>query len=280
MNRRWAGLASFVVAAPVLVGIVYSALASLGVVGPGSGRVSPDAWVAALSDPQLLRGLRWSMWVAAAATLLATAAATLVATLFRAGTWSSRMARILALIPLPLPHVAAGVLGVLVLGQSGLLARVAFAVGWIDQPAAMPALVYDGWGIGLILVLAWKEFPFLAFVAFSLLNGRGAALEEAARTLGARRWAVFRVVTWPVLWRGLLPAVVAVFTFVAGTYEATVLLAPSDPLALPLLTVERYTDVAIANRGQAHVLVLIGLVASLGAVLLHEAARAWDRRTA
>ncbi len=280
MTRRLAGLASFLVAAPVLFGIGYSSLASLGMVGPGSGGFSTASWTAAFADPQFLRGMAWSLWVAAAATALATIAATAVATLFRSNTRSSGVARVLAVMPLPLPHVAAGVLGVLVLGQSGILARGAFMAGWIDQPAAMPALIYDRWGIGLILVLAWKEFPFLAIIAFSLLAGRGKALEEAARTLGARQWSVFRTVTWPVLWRGLMPAVAAVFAFVAGTYEATVLLAPSDPLALPLLTIERYTDVGVASSGEAHVLVLMGLLAGLGAVALHEAARAWDRRGA
>jgi len=278
MTRRGAGLAALLVAAPVLVGIAYSTAASVGLLGPGSAGFSTASWTAAFDDPQLLRGLAWSLWVAAAATALATIAATAVATLFGTGTRSSVLARTLAVMPLPIPHIAAGVLGVLVLGQSGLLARGAFMAGWIDHPASMPALVYDHWGIGLILVLAWKEFPFLALIAFSLLADRGRALEEAARTLGAHRWAVFRTVTWPVLWRGLMPAVVAVFAFVAGTYEATVLLAPSDPLALPLLTIERYTDLGVASRGEAHVLVLVGLVVGLGAVALHEAARAWDRR--
>lgn len=279
MTRRWSGLAAFLVAAPVLVGVAYSLFASVGLRG-GSGGFSAEPWTAAFADHRLVIGLAWSLWVAAIATAIASLAAILVATLFRSGTRSSGVARFLAVVPLPLPHVAAGVLGVLVLGQSGLLARGAFLAGWIDQPAAMPALIYDRWGIGLILVLAWKEFPFLALIAFSLLAGRGKSLEEAARTLGAHRWAIFRTVTWPVLWRGLAPAVVAVFAFVTGTYEATVLLAPSDPLALPLMTIERYTDIGVASRAEAHVLVLMGLLAGLGAVVLHEAVRAWDRPSA
>jgi len=99
-----------------------------------------------------------------------------------------------------------------------------------------------------------------------------------ARTLGARPAAVFRRVTWPLLWRGLLPAVVAVFVFVASTYEATAVLAPSDPLALPLLTLERYTDADLSRRGDAFVLVLLGMAVSLLAVAAHEWARSrWDR---
>jgi hypothetical protein len=37
----------------------------------------------------------------------------------------------------------------------------------------MPALVSDGWGLGLIAALTWKEIPFLALVAFSILATTG-----------------------------------------------------------------------------------------------------------
>ena len=103
-------------------------------------------------------------------------------------------------------------------------------------------------------------------LGFSVLATRGPALEETARSLGAGPLDVFRRVTWPVLWRGLLPGVIAVFAFVAGSYEAAVLLAPSDPLALPLLTFERYTDPDLARRPDAFVLVLVGLATSAAAV--------------
>jgi molybdate transport system permease protein len=103
-------------------------------------------------------------------------------------------------------------------------------------------------------------------------------LEEAARTLGANPAAVFRRVTLPLLWRGLLPATVAVFVFVAGAYEAAAVLAPSDPLALPLLTLERYTDANLSRRSDAFVLVLVGMAVSLLAVVAHEWARnRWER---
>jgi ABC-type Fe3+ transport system permease subunit len=81
-------------------------------------------------------------------------------------------------------------------------------------------------------------------------------------------------VTWPVLWRGMLPAIVAVFTFVAGSYEAAVILAPSDPLALPVLTWERFVDAGLANRADAYVLALLGLGIALTAVGVHEWVRA------
>jgi ABC-type spermidine/putrescine transport system permease subunit I len=123
-------------------------------------------------------------------------------------------------------------------------------------------------------MLVWKEVPFLALVAFSVLASRGLRLEEAARTLGASPLATFSRVTWPVLWRGMLPAVVAVFAFVVGSWELPSLLAPSDPLALPLQILERHTDPALARRGEAFVLALLALGLALTVVVIHERLRA------
>lgn len=266
MTRRRLGLvAVLLVAAPPLLGIAYAAGASV-------------EHVHALADRALWRSVAFSAWIAAVSTALATAAAVGIAVLVRGTRPLDRAGRALAVLPLPIPHLVAGVLGLLVLAQSGLLARAAHALGLITGPADMPALVYDPLGLGIMLTLAWKETPFLALVAISLLATRGAAYEEAARSLGARPWQRFRLVTWPLLWRGLLPAVVAVFAFVAGTYEVTALLAPSDPAPLPVLTWERYTAVALERRGEAFVLVLVALGLSVVAVTAHEWARArWER---
>ncbi|MFO8172665.1 MAG: ABC transporter permease subunit [Gemmatimonadota bacterium] len=265
-------LAVAFLAAPVLVGLVYSLLAGLGMAGPGAvaGGTGTARLLRFLEDPAVWEGTLWTLWVASASTALALLGAALVAVAFRGTGWSARLGRGLAFLPLPVPHLAAGVGALLVLGQSGLLARIAFHAGWIGGPAEMPALVMDPLGIGLILALTWKEVPFLALVAVSVMETRGRALEETARSLGAGAGATLFRVTWPLLWRGMLPAAVAVFTFVAGSYEAAVLLAPSHPLPLPLLTWERYTDAALSRRGDAYLLSLLGLVVALAAVALHE----------
>jgi len=266
--------AALLVAAPVALGVAYAVAGALGVAGAGATGVTAARLTRVLGDPAVWRSLLWTVWVAGAATALAAVAAAGVAAAFRGTALGDRVARALAAAPLPVPPVVAATVGVLVLGQSGLLARLLAAAGLVDAPANMPALVYDRWGVGLILTLAWKEFPFLVLVAASVLATRGALLEEAARTLGAGPAATFARVTWPVLWRGLAPPAIAVFTFVFGSYEAAALLAPSDPLAFPLLTVERYTDLDLARRGDAYVLTLLGLLVGALLVALHEAARA------
>lgn len=260
------------VAAPVVVGLAYAALAAVGLAGPGSGSspVSPERITRVMTEPAVLEGTLWTLWVAAASTALATLGGAAVAVVFRgSGRWD-RAGRAAAILPLAVPHLVAALAALLILGQSGLLARLAFHLGWIAGPGAMPPLVMDRPGVGLILALTWKELPFMALIASSVLATRGSALEETARGLGAGQWDTLRRVTWPILWRGMLPGAAAVFTFVAGSYEAALLLAPSDPLALPLLTWERYADASLARRADAHVLALLGMVMATAVVVLHE----------
>lgn len=268
---RVGALAALVLAAPVLVGVGYSVAAGLGVTGVGAtGALDFGRLGALLVEPAVIEGTLWTLWIATASTLVSTLLAAALATAFRDKSRLSRLGRLVAVAPLPLPHVVAGLAGLLVLGQSGLIARIAFHAGLIDGPAGMPALVYDRAGVGLIASLVWKEVPFLTLVAASVLATRGNALEQTARGLGAGAWVAFRKVTWPVLWRGMLPACVAVFTFVAGNFEVAALLAPSDPLALPLLTWERYTDADLLRRPEAYLLALLGFALALAAVAAHE----------
>ncbi len=266
--------AALAVAAPVAAGVIYSVLGAIGLAGIDASGIDLHRIASVLGEPTVWRSTAFSFWVAGAATVLGAAAAVGVAIAFRGNQLTDRIARTLAVAPLTVPYVVAGAVGLMILGQSGYIARLAYAWGWIASPSDMPALVYDPGGIGLIVTLAWKELPFMALVAFSVLGVRGAELEETARMLGAARWAVFTRVTWPILWRGLLPALVAVFVFTFGNYETAAMLAPSDPLPLPMLTLERYSALDLAQRADAYVLTLVALMIGLLAVAVHEWTRA------
>ncbi len=270
--------AALLVAAPVLLGVAYSVAGAVGLTGVGATGFALDRTRRVLSERVVWDSIAFTLWYSAAATALATAAAIATATMFRRGERADRVAHRLAIAPLPVPYVVAAAVGLLILGQSGFISRALYALGLSASPADMPALVYDSHGVGLILTLAWKEFPFLALVAFSLLATRAAALEEAARTLGANAWQAFVRITLPLLWRGLLPAVTAVFIFVVGSYEASALLGPSNPIAFPVLTLERYDALDLSQRADAYILGLIGMIIALIAIVLHEWTRARAER--
>ncbi|HEU4698685.1 MAG TPA: hypothetical protein VFS40_05860, partial [Gemmatimonadales bacterium] len=157
-------LLALLVAAPALVGLGYAGLVATGLVGfvtPAPG-FTLARLARVLGERAVWASLGWTLWVAAASTLLASVAAIVVALAVRDSRPSDRIGRALAAMPLPVPHLVAALVGLLVLGQSGLLARLGHAAGLVATPADMPPLVYDRWGIGLVLTLAWKETPFLA----------------------------------------------------------------------------------------------------------------------
>ena len=105
------------------------------------------------------------------------------------------------------------------------------------------------------------------------LGERAARLEESARSLGASPTQIVRLVTLPILWRGMLPGAVAVFAFVFGNYEVAALLGPSSPAPLPVLIMERYLGPSLGGRADAHLLSLLALAVTTLAVIAHEVIR-------
>ena len=263
---RAGALALALLALPPLVGGAYSLAATVGLAGAGARGFDAGRLVRVLGAWDTWRSVAWTVSTAGIATVIATVAAVAVALRLR----GSRVARWFAIGPLAVPHIAAALAALLLLGQSGLLSRIAFAFGLVSVPSDFPVLVYDRPGIALILAFAWKEFPFIALTAFAVLDTRTDALAEVARTLGASEREVMRRVTWPLLRRGLMPAVVAAFAFLLGQYEMAALLAPSDPMALPVLTYERAFDPVLAHRGDAYALGVLALLIAGIVVVIHE----------
>ncbi len=275
-TRPSAGYVAIVlVAAPVLAGCLYSAAAALGLAGAGASGFDGSRLVRVLDDPVTWQSIGWTIYTAGTATVLATLAALVLSVRLR----HSRAGRLLTTLPLGVPYVATGLAALLLLSQSGLLARVAFAAGLIDQPAAFPELVYDSPGVALILSYAWKELPFLALTAFAVLDTGGTALDDAARSLGASARDTLTRVTLPLLWRGVAPAAIAAYAYLVGQYELAALLAPSDPQALSVLTYERAQDPDLAMRGDAHALGLLAMLLCGALVFWHERARYVAART-
>ncbi len=244
--------------------------------GGADGGFSAAAVLERLARPAPWRALAWSLYAALAATTLATVGALVVALHFRGSTRGHRAARALASVPLPIPPIVVGAAALLVLSQSGLVARLAAALGLLSEPAQMVPLLQASHGAGVILALAWKELGFLSLLACTMAAQVDPELEASARTLGASPALTRRRVVLPLIWRGITPGVVVAFTFVLGSYEIPALLGPSDPQPLAVAVLERSRDADPAARGDAWASTLLLFGAAAAAVAWHE----WARRHA
>jgi putative spermidine/putrescine transport system permease protein len=233
-------------------GLAMAVAQSLGYV-PSIGRsdVSLDAYRRILSDPAFGRSLGLSLWIAAVSAIVSTILAVGGALALRRPLRGQKFITFIYQLPIPIPHLV-GAIGILfLLAQSGLLARLTHNVGLIQVPADFPALVYDRYGVGIILTYVWKSTPFIGIILSAILRGLSDEYGEAARTLGANGWQRFRYVTLPFLMPGIVSASILVFAFTFGAFEVPLLLGQRFPSMLPVLAYRYYIDVDLNRLPEA-----------------------------
>jgi len=236
------------------------------------------AYAQLLSRPGFLRSLGLTVFVSVMATLLAVVLAVATALTLRKRFRGKRLVSFLYQFPLTIPHLVIAVGVLLLVSQSGLLARAAYALGWLTEPSRFPILVFDDFGIGVILVYVWKEVPFIGLIALSVLQSLGEDYEEQARTLGAGRWQTFRHVLLPLILPGILPGSIIIFAYVFGAFEVPYLLGKSFPSMLSVLSYRLYIDVDLATRPQAMAMsILIALFVLLLVIAYRRLARRYVR---
>ncbi|MFP4636648.1 MAG: ABC transporter permease [Nitriliruptoraceae bacterium] len=269
--RIVAGLTPALVLIGTLFGtaVVLAVTRSLGT-GPSGdeGGATLAAYRRLVADPEFLPSLALTAHVAITSTALAVLLGVGAALVLRRVGRGSRWLTTLFQLNLPVPHVVGAVAILALLGQSGLLSRVATRLGAVEGPAAFPALVFDPYAIGVVAQYVWKEVPFVGIVALAILHAVGDDLDDAARTLGAGPWQRLRHVTLPVLLPGVFAAAIVVFAFAFGAFEVPLLLGRSFPAVLPVLAHRRYTDIDLDARPEAMAIsVVITLVVVVAVVL-------------
>lgn len=238
-----------------------------------------DAYRAVLGDPDFFQSFLLSLHISLTSTVLAAVIAIAAALLLRKTVVGRRTIGFLFQLNLTVPHIV-GAIGMLYLfSQSGSFARLGHAARLIDRPADFPALVFDPYAIGIILLYVWKEVPFIGVIVLAQMQALGSDYESVARSLGASRWQAFRHVLLPMIFPGVLSASVIVFAFTFGSYEIPAILGASHPQALPVLAYRSFTDVDLAARPQAMAMaVSIAALSGLMLWLYIRATRAAVRR--
>ena len=218
---------------------------------------------------QFWNGLLLTFWVSFATTFLSAVIAVILAMALRETFFGKRLSVFLFQLNLPIPHVVAAIGIAFVFSQSGLGARFAAEMGWIEFPKDFPVLIRDKWGIGIILAYLWKEIPFVGIIVLAILQSLGEDYEELARSLGANRWQRFRYVILPLIMPGLLSVSIIVFAFIFGAYEVPKLLGVRYPEMLPVMTLEFFQNPDLNARSEGMALSIIITVIVLALVMLY-----------
>ena len=151
-------------------------------------------------------------------------------------------------LPILVPHAVVAVFVVQILGQTGLLARLMFALGLLDDYTRFPQLLYTPNYLGTILAYLWKEIPFVAYFVLAFMSGISDTLGEAAENLGASPMRGFFEVTLPLSLRVISKAFLIIFIFAFGGYELPLLLGATLPKALSVTTYLAYMSPNLLER--------------------------------
>jgi spermidine/putrescine transport system permease protein len=101
-----------------------------------------------------------------------------------------------------------------ILGREGILNQALTGLGIIDQP--LDALLYSVNGV--VITLTYFLLPFAVLPIYGNLRAISPTTVEAARDLGASRWAVMRDIILPQCEKGIVIAFIFAFLITAGDY--------------------------------------------------------------
>ena len=237
-----------------LVGLVWRALGT-------------NAW-AALTAP----AARTALWLSLVCSLSATCCSVVLGLPLawvqaRIAFRGRALLRGLTMLPIVLPPVVGGVALLFAFGRRGLLGQ------WLDHYLGVRLPFTTA---GAVLAETFVAMPFFVLTVEGALRSVDSRLEDAARTLGAGRWTVFRRVTLPLIRPSLLAGAVLCWARALGEFGATITFAgnfPGRTQTIPLavyLALESDPDSGVVLSLVLLVLslaVLVGLRRRLGAVL-------------
>ncbi|WP_409567821.1 sulfate ABC transporter permease subunit CysT [Paracoccus sp. (in: a-proteobacteria)] len=193
--------------------------------------IGPARFWAIITAPRTLAALRVTLAAAALATLFNAFYGLLMAwVLTRYDFPGRRILDALMDIPFALPTAVAGI----------SLTALYSANGWFGAPLAGVGieLVYTLGGV--ILAMTFTSIPFVVRAIQPVLEDLDPALEQAAMTLGARPFAIFRRVVLPAILPAWIAGSTVAFARSLGEFGAVVFIAGNLPFKTEIAALLAY----------------------------------------
>ena len=244
--------------------VLLAALAIVGVaffILPLVGLLARAPWETALGElttAEAITALRLSLVVSIAATGVALVLGVPLAWIYARVAFPGRdVVRALTTLPMILPPVVGGVALLFAFGRRGLLGQALDAMFGIRIPFTTA---------GAILAATFVAMPFLVLTVESGLRSMDRRYEDAARTLGAGRWLVFRRVTLPLIAPSVFAGAVLCWARALGEFGATITFAGNLPGTTQTLPLAVY--IALETRPEVAIMLSLVLLAVSLAVLV------------
>ncbi len=154
------------------------------------------------------------------------------------------------MLPLFIPPVATGLVLLMLFGRHGWFGSVLERSVGLDIVFTWRAVV---------LACAVMSFPLLVRTAQSAFQEVNPRFEDIARTLGASEWRVFRTISLPLAFRGVVAGAVLAFARAMGEFGATAVVAGMIPRKTMTISLAIYQNVQLGQDAAALPLLLVSV---------------------
>ncbi|QSI76606.1 sulfate ABC transporter permease subunit CysT [Niveibacterium microcysteis] len=171
-------------------------------------------------------------------------------------------------LPFALPTAVAGI----------ALATIYSPKGWVGALLAPYDIKIAYTPLGVLLALTFIGLPFVVRTVQPVLEDLETEIEEAATSLGAQRWQVFRKVLLPLLLPALLTGFALAFARAVGEYGSVIFIAGNIPLVSEITPLMIITKLEQYDYAGATAIAAVMLVVSFALLFLINNLQAWSAR--
>jgi sulfate/thiosulfate transport system permease protein len=215
---------------------------------------------AQVTNPIAWSALILTLWTSAVMTVINTIMGTLTAyVLVRYEFPGKGILNSIVDLPLAIPTLVTGVMLVILFGPQQALGA------WLKNELGLSIIFAPP---GIVLALLFITFPFVVRAVQPVLIDLDRTQEDAAATLGARGWTVFRRITLPYLILPLASGALLSFARAIGEFGAIVIVAGNIPMYSQTAAVYVLGEVESENRLGASAVSMVMVAISFSLILV------------
>ena len=215
---------------------------------------------AQVTTPIAWSALILTLWTSAVMTLINTIMGTLTAYVLVRYEFSGKpFLNSIIDLPLAIPTLVTGVMLVILFGPQQALGA------WLKNELGFSIIFAPP---GIILALLFITFPFVVRAVQPVLIDLDRTQEDAAATLGAKGWTIFRRITLPHLVLPLASGALLSFARAIGEFGAIVIVAGNIPLYSQTAAVYVLGEVESENRLGASAVSMVMVAISFSLILV------------
>jgi len=179
-------------------------------------------------------------------------------------------------LPFALPTAVAGIALTALYAPKGWIGALFEPDGVIGAFFAPSGIKVAFTPLGVLVALIFIGLPFVVRTVQPVLEDLEAELEEAAASLGARRWQTFRHVLLPILAPALLTGFALAFARAVGEYGSVIFIAGNMPMVSEIAPLMIITKLEQYDYVGATAIALAMLTLSFALLLAINALQGWQ----